>query len=242
MVTSECFKCGKVLSSVEKMRNHMKKGVCEKKKKSKTCVNCNYVFSTVQMCQQHVAKKVCSYYIGSVMDVPKEKPLISKKKIVLLNKTKISSNDSQINNLSDKVDQLNQEIISLKNLLKPNVTNVLINNGNIINVGVTILAFGQEDEDRILSQLEPELLQLVNNNIGQSVQNLFKIIHSGDKFPEYRNVYTTSQSSQKVLVSDGGAFIGQVKSDVIERIIEDKRTMIGKFVENTDDLSDQMLK
>lgn len=99
------------------------------------------------------------------------------------------------------------------------------------NVIVFPSSFGKEDMKHIQEILGDVLKPMLTNYPGRSIPLLFKTIHKNKKLPEYHNVYVANERSKFAMVSDGESFEYRPKKTIIDQIIEDKRSILNKYVD-----------
>jgi hypothetical protein len=184
------------------------------------CQTCGKKFANRSGLTYHTQKKVCL----------KNSPIIDDKpKLVLKTKYENMTKEELINKLSQK----DGEIKALTE--HPQTVN-----NNII---VFPKEFGKEDMDYIQYKIGDVVGPLIKQNPFNSIPRLFTKIHNNTKIPEYHNVYSTSERSNFVMISDGKTFKHQPKKTIIDQIIESKRSIINQYIdENGDQLSENVLK
>lgn len=217
----KCHLCNKSFSRKSTLDYHMVNNVC-KKPDNKVCPKCQKHFSTKQMCQYHISHNVCAH----LSDQPsKQKP-----QLILKNKYDNYTKDE----LRLKVAQLEGQVTALTE--HPQT----VNNNNII---VFPKEFGKEDMNYIQQKLGDIMGPLIKNHTFSSIPTLFNKIHNNQKIPEYHNVYSTSERSNFALISDGHTFNHRPKKNVIDQIIESKRSMLNDYVDaNGEQLGESVLK
>jgi hypothetical protein len=105
------------------------------------------------------------------------------------------------------------------------------------------VAFGREDMGKVTEKLGDVFGSLIKNHPFESIPRLFSEIHKNKQLPEYHNIYTESEQSKFVLVSDGRGFEHHPKKTIIDQIIEEKRTLLNKYVgDNGEQLGEKVLK
>ena len=213
----ECPSCNKSFTSQKNLCYHISNNVCQKFNQ-KNCPLCGHVFSTIQMCKYHVTHNVCQ---------KKSKP-----KIVL--KLKGSCMDMSKDELIIKVAQLEGE----NKALKENPQHINSTNNFIL----FPTAYGKEDLAYIQQKLGDILEPLVKGRPSKCIPTLFNTIHNNKQLPEYHNVYTPSERSSYAMVSNGESFTHVPKKTIIDKIIEDKRSLLNDYVDKNERLGDKVLK
>jgi hypothetical protein len=213
-----CELCGKTFTSDYGLKYHTNNKVCQKP--SNSCEFCLKEFKSKQSHDYHVKQNVCGNY------VPKHKIVLK----------------SSYNNLSKEelIVRLNESETKYKTLKEnPQVINNNTNNNNII---VFPDAYGNENIDHIQKKLGDILGQLIKHHPFTSIPTLFVQIHNNNKFPEYHNVYISSERSNYAMVSDGKTFNHKPKKTIIDQIIEDKRSILNQYIDdNGEQLGEKVL-
>lgn len=199
-----CSNCDKFFSSSSSYKYHITHKVCEKTHAEHRCPNCQNIFTTKRMCQYHIDHNVCQ----------KD----TKMKLTMKTPTKQRS----VAELEEEIAQLKGENKALKE--NPQTVN---NNNNII---VFPKEFGKEDMQHVKEILGDVLKPLLMKCPARSIPFLFDTIHKNDKLPEYHNVYIANERSRYAMVSDGKKFEYKSKKEIIEQIIEDKRSILNQYV------------
>ncbi len=117
-----------------------------------------------------------------------------------------------------EVDLLRNEITDIKNVLNVLVNNLTIQNvqqiqtqniQNLQNNNINIVInFGEEGkQSELCKKLDMDLDYVVNNHVSNCVPILSKIMHDGEKYPEYQNIYATDQFPNSVFIWKNGQFI-----------------------------------
>jgi hypothetical protein len=123
---------------------------------------------------------------------------------------------------------------------RPQIVNNVKNVNNII---VFPTEFGKENMEYVTEKLGNICENLIKCHPYKSIPHLFNMIHNNDKLPEYHNVYANSERSGYVLVSNGKSFQYCPKKTIIDQIIEDKRSILNKYVdEKGEQLGERVLK
>ena len=215
----QCPICQKVFTGGTSLNYHISNKVCQKIN-NKRCHKCGQIFSTKQMCRYHILHEVCD-------DMKKHKPKLT---------LKTKYDDMSKEELVIKLIQSETEIRKLRE-------NPTTHIGNNVNVVVFPNAFGQENMELITQKLGDIIGPLIKNRPHNTIPALFSQIHDNDKLPEYRNVYLPNERSSYALVSDGKKFVYRPKKNVIDQIIEEKRSLINSYIDNNgDQFGEKVLK
>jgi hypothetical protein len=216
----ECPHCGRLLSTQSNLDQHLLKKVC--RKTDRICPKCNRVFKRKENCLYHINQNVCG---GNAPHKPK---------LVLKTKFDHMSRDQLVTELAHVTGQLDQ-MRGKYEALKENPQNV----NNII---IFPSSFGKEDMEHIRQTLGDILKPMLTQHPFKSIPMLFNHIHMNEKLPEYHNVYVNSERSNYAMVSDGKNFKYKPKKNIIDQIIEDKRSILNRYVdENGEQLGERVL-
>ena len=218
----KCDFCDKSLSSAERLRYHITNKVCQKP--NKICPTCKKVFKSKQYCQLHIANNVCG-----------------KRKLNPITKSKYEnmSKEELIEILSHN--ENNMESPEKTQNITHNTNNININiNNNII---VFPHKFGTENMEYINQKLGDIIYPLIKGPTHKYIPCLFEQIHNNKRLPEYHNIYVPSERSGYVKISDGETFRFESKKNIIEKIIDDKRSIINEYIEkNGDKITERALQ
>lgn len=191
-----------------------------------SCHDCEKFFSSTSSYKYHVSHQVCSRRKNNQDSI--EKKTIGKIPLKLKAKYADMSRDELILRLS--------HIEGKYEALKETPQNV---NTNII---VFPTSFGKEDMSHIRQTLGDILKPMIIQHPFKSIPLLFNHIHNSEKLPEYHNVYVSSERSNYAMVSDGKKFKYKPKKTIIDQIIEDKRSILNRYVdENGEQLGEKVL-
>jgi hypothetical protein len=186
------------------------------------CENCGRIFSDKRAKKYHIDHGVCKKN--------NPEPVKPKLKLKLISR----STFAQMSH-----DQLVDQIIHLQgkyDSLKENPQNV----NNII---IFPNPFGKEDIGCIQQKLGDIVGPLIIGHTFDSIPFLFKKIHNNKIMPEYHNVYSSSERSNYVMISDGKTFTHCPKKTIIDQIIEDKRSILNNYIDsNGEQLGEKVLK
>jgi hypothetical protein len=246
-----CDKCCSVFKLNKNLKYHIENKAC--KDRNHQCKYCDKKFTTPTSMYRHM-RKSCE----TKKDSEKEKDQIyerllkleeSNGQIDLLKK----ENDKQINALKkenckqikmlkkengDQIDmlkkennQLKKEVEKIKKVAKSNknITNNTmnnINNGTINNV--TLVAYGSEDMSKID---KIDLLSIYQNGYNSALK-LTEAVHFNPNFPEYHNVYIANMKDKYAMLYDGSNWALTMKTDLINKIYNDKRYYIEDNLDN----------
>ena len=121
----------------------------------------------------------------------------------------------------------------------------LVENPQSVNNNIIIFPreFGTENIKVIEGKLGDILSHTIKQHTFKSIPMLFNQIHNNEKLPEYHNVYVASERSSYAMVSNGKKFEYKPKKTIIDQIIEDKRSILNKYVdENGEMLGERVLR
>lgn len=212
----KCTLCQEGFTSKHGLAYHIEKKVCHRP--NVTCDNCGKIFKTKRNCQYHISQGVCL----------KKKPAL---------KLKPSYDNMTRNDLIAEINQLKGKYESLKENPQ-NITNNVTNN-----VVIFPTEFGNENIGLITEKCGDILGPLIKNHPFRSIPTLFTKIHNNDELPEYHNVYLASERSSYAMISDGKSFTHKPKKTIIDRIIEEKRSLLNKYADqNGEQLGEKVLK
>lgn len=146
-----------------------------------------------------------------------------------IKKEEETNKDNIINNLNNKITELQQQMnnfintfnkIHPKTLQKINKNLVTgnnnSNNNNTIN-NIQIVKFGSEDIKSILS--DKEIKKILNCKY-KAIEESIKTVHFNDDRPEYRNIYITNLRDNIAYVYNGNKFEAVQKHSVINQLID----------------------
>lgn len=209
----QCSDCGKLLSSKSRLTYHISNQVC--KRPDRICATCHKTFKNKQGLLYHQTHQVC--HNG---------------KIHL--------------KLKDKFDQMTrEELITELAQMKGKYESLRENPQTVNNLVIFPHAFGQEDIHRVQEKLGGGdfLGNLITHHTFTCIPQLFTKIHNNKQLPEYHNVYSNSEHSRFVMVSDGESFKYRPKKTIIDQIIEDKRSLLNEYMDSKgEQLGDRVLK
>ena len=191
------------------------------------CHDCGKFFSSTSSYKYHTSHQVCSKKKETIT------PPVTSGKIQLKLKAKYDgmTRDELLLRLS--------HVEGKYEALKETPQNINNNNNNII---VFPSSFGKEDMEHIQRTLGDILKPMITQHTFRSIPLLFDRMHNSQKLPEYHNVYVSSERSNYAMVSDGTKFTYKPKKTIIDQIIEDKRSILNRYVdENGDQLGEKVL-
>lgn len=176
-----------------------------------TCEKCNKIYTRKTDYTRHINRKnPCDEKVGDIKN-NKYDNLI--KKIEELEKSN--------NILTDRIKKL--EIP--KNIMKNSNNNNNITNNNTINLTITPVDFGKQDD----SFIDEETSRHILKKGYESVQEYTKIVHFNNEKPQYQNVYVNSWKNKK----DAYIFINQQwQIEKLENVINDLKNNGIDFVKS----------
>jgi hypothetical protein len=230
----ECTFCKRIFCSKESLYDHTIKctakveieGEQDNEKKNKIkyiCIYCNVIFSTNSNMNKHV--KI--YKVKKQQDNDKE-DLLQK----LIEEMKKQS--EKMDKMNEIIKQNNEEISKLKTenirYVQNNNTNIAkqLNQQNIINGNINLLAFGKEDMTHIVDEVYKKIL----NKGFKSVPTFVEYVHFNKKKPENHNVYISNMQTNYALVFDGDDWKLKERDDILQQLIDEKTEILSvKFNE-----------
>lgn len=216
----QCEDCHRTFASRQTLEYHLNHHVCQKNKF--VCSTCQKQFTTMRGLNYHTNNCVCEKKISL--------KLKDHNKYVHLTKDELLT---KVAKLEGKVEALTE-----------NPKNVdYINNKVINNIIVFPKELGKEDMKHVQQKLGDVVGPLIKNHTFTSIPTLFNTIHNNQQLPEYHNVYSNSERSSYVLISDGKTFKYRPKKTIIDQIIEEKRSILNQYVDdNGDQLGEKILQ
>lgn len=218
-MTFECTLCNKTFSCKKTLTYHISHMICQKNKF--ICTICNREFASLQTLKYHQDHKVCEN-----------------------NKNKIKIVFKPIARTCDDYSEITKEELIIENArLKGELKGVketptTVNN----NIVVFPHAYGKEDINHIIETLGDVFISTIKYRTYRSIPLIFKSIHNNAKLPEYHNIYINSEKSSYAMVSNGEEFEFKPKKNIIDQIIEDKMSLIGKYIgDNVEQFGDKVL-
>ena len=223
----ECPHCKKTFTHINGLKYHVSHNVCLKYN-PKQCSRCGHQFTDKRRLQYHIDHNICGT----------SKKEISKPKLTLKSST---SNTLEKLTKDELIDYYKGEADCYKAKYEAlSAHPQTINNNNVI---VFPKEFGKEDMKYIQEKLGDILGPLIKSHTFNSIPCLFNKMHNNPKIPEYHNVYASSERSGYAMISDGVTFKHQPKKTIIDKIIEDKRSILNDYVDaNGDQLGEKILR
>jgi hypothetical protein len=171
---------------------------------------------------------------------------------------KICNNKLEINEIKEKNDKLEKEMLELKNMLQKALKihpktlqkinkqlNNNINNGTVNNNNINIVQLGHENLDEILT--EKEKLGILNNKC-HSLRDLVKLVHISPKYKQFKNIYITNLQNTIAYKYDTKTnnFLAVNKSDLLDDLIDNRISDIDYFhselEEKVDEQTSEIIK
>lgn len=175
-------------------------------------------------------------------------------KMIIQLQNQLNHKDEVINDLQDKI-QPNTEITNSHNtdttnshntdmMNSQNTTidshNTTINNAQIINNNINLVAFGKENLGEIISDAECKRILFKGF---EAVPALVERVHFNKATPQYHNCYISNLRGKYAIIYDGENWILKKIDDVIEELKDNKRTYLeNKFEDFYDSLCDNTKK
>ena len=216
-----CKKCNNIFSTNGNLKCHIVNNSCKTVSKIK-CKYCNKKYTTNTSMYRHM-RNICKI---------KKKEDIDKQEIY----EKLLELQKQVDELRDKSDRLEERTkeleknnIKLKNskkkVINNRINNGTINNGTINNI--VLIGYGHEDFAKIDKQ---DILKSLKKGF-YSTLHLTEAVHFNPKYPEYHNVYISNIKDRYAMMYDGMEWILTRKSELIDRLYEDKKNYIENNME-----------
>jgi hypothetical protein len=253
MVVHTCKKCGKKFDRKFNYTNHInKKYSCDinikfdakeqddddsddnKIKNPLECVFCSKVFSAVYNLNKHI-KNNCK--VKKENDNEKEnifKELIDKEDELAEEKKKNLRYEKMIETLEEKVNNLEKDVNCIKKKKPSKVVNNITNNNNtnniiMINNGKENLEIIDKREfiNRIVKDFKITGLRIPNE--------LLKLIHFNDKYPELKNIYISDINRNKCMIYDNDKW----QLSAVDKIPEIVDKIVKYSNEQNEELSEQ---
>ena len=196
----EVLKC-KICKHVFKREYYYKKHIAKQrcKKKKYKCRYCDDKFTTDNSMYRHM-KHSCQ--------VKKEED--KKKNMIFERLIKLEEENKELKKEMKKIKQVN------------NITNNnnKINNGTINNI--VLIGHGKEDLTKIDNS---DILKCLKKGFYSTIY-LTEAVHFNPKYPEYHNVYISNIKDKYAMMYDGKEWSLTRKTELIDRLYEDKRNYI----------------
>lgn len=195
-----CPDCNKKFTSNRSLTNHIEKKICTKRKESKTCEKCGHTFTRKETYQYHKEN------INCVKELTVEKLM---------------------HEITDLKNMINRGMIINGNYIQTqNVENQTI---NVNNINVTILNYGQEGSiSELIEKFNSEIKHIATNDVWNFIPLLSKSIHDGKKYPELRNIYSSHQYPDSVLIYKDGEFVKANKKKTYEEMIHRNKNILSQ--------------
>ena len=221
-VVFTCQKCNKNFSTNGNLKCHVANNSCKIMSRIK-CKLCDKIFTTNTSMYRHM-RNICK--IKKKEDTDKQK--IYEKLLELQKQV------DELRNKSDRLEERNKELennnIKLRNTRKKVINNGTINNGTINNGtinNIVLIGCGKEDMAKIDKE---DILKSLKKGF-YSTLHLTEAVHFNPKYPEYHNVYISNIRDRYAMMYDGADWILTRKSELIDRLYEDKKNYIENNME-----------
>jgi hypothetical protein len=163
---------------------------------------------------------------------------LAKKNRIIKNRTKqineitdeYKKKQIEINELQTKIKDLQQQVTIYNNTTNNNTTNNTMNN----NINITLVAFGQEDLEKYIT--EKKIKQLIGRGF-KSLEYIIEHVHFNKNKPEYHNIYLPSTKDSYIMCYNGKKWKLEQSEEKIRELIEDKESYL---VDEYDKWKDQL--
>jgi uncharacterized C2H2 Zn-finger protein len=237
-MTLICPHCNKEYSSQSSRSNHIKKYHKSKLTETppthflpppethqippkNTCSLCKIIFSRKDSLTRHINKNRCKIPILETPSLEKleTSEILEIKKENLEMKAEIDN----LKNLLQKSLKIHPRTLNKINNQLNNTNNITINNNSI-----NIVQLGHEDLSEILS--DNQKLRILNRQ-AMSINDLVTLIHTSDKFIQFKNVYITNLRSSFGYKYDEQSkkFLAISKNELLDDILDARMYDIEKF-------------
>ena len=225
-----CEHCNKIYASMSSRCNHIKKFHSEKVNLSKpiknsgqlkiNCKYCNKEFNKKQSKSRHELK-YCKEKIKQAEQKSESNQFVKKDEL----------KDFIIEEAKNLVDKLMKSLkIHPKTLNKINNQLNNINNGTINNTNntINIVQLGRENLSDILSNKEK--INILNRQ-AMSINDLVELVHTSDKYIQFKNVYITNLQSNigYKYEEKSNKFIATNKNELLNEILDSRIYDIQNF-------------
>lgn len=194
-------------------------------KQKRICPDCNRKFSSNRTLINHIEKKICTKRKQS-KTCQKCGHMFSRKEAYEYHVENINC-EKELNTqkLLDEIRDLKKSInISVEINNNYHVENQIINN-----INMTILNYGQEGSiSELIEKFRSEIKHIAMNDVWNFVPLISKTIHDGNKYPELRNIYSSQQYPNNVLIYKDGKFIEVNKKKTYEDMIDRNKNILSQ--------------
>ena len=202
------------------------------------CIDCNHIFQRQKHLDSHTEKKACKNVKykckycekGFTTDNSMYRHM---KHVCKIKKTDNDKKDEileKLIKLEEENDKLKQELIRIKQknkiIYNNSINNNSINNGTINNI--ILIGYGKEAIANIDKQ---DILKSLKNGF-YSTLHLTEAVHFNPKYPEYHNIYISNIKDKYAMMYDGIEWTLTIKTELIDKLYEDKKNYIEDNMEN----------
>ncbi len=129
------------------------------------------------------------------------------------------------------------------NVQIPQANNNKQKNESIMN---KIINFGKEgSETELCKKMAVDIHYVLKNELSECVPQLIEIMHNGEKYPEYQNIYIDNEFPDFAFIWKNGNYVKVDKNKIINKLIAKKLDIFSEYTDTgeniSDDLSDQYL-
>jgi hypothetical protein len=105
---------------------------------------------------------------------------------------------------------------------------------------VTLVNFGEEGSPQFLAQkLSADLDYIVEHELDNCVQALTKLMHKGDKYPEYHNIRGNKNHPDTVFIWRDGQFFERDQIEIFSQLIDSKIAIFEEYFLRKQVIQDQ---
>lgn len=231
----QCPVCYKSLSTKARLIYHIKNNVCQKStRKGFVCPKCHKCFTTNQTLQYHLSHKVCNGKIElndemtTTTSPTTMTTSVSQPNDILKTKPKMVLKVNKEQQLLHKIELLETELRTLKE--HPQT----VHNGDNITVVVPPEFLSLDTFERLMAI--PGLLHTaIDKHPSDCVRYLIQETNCNPARPLYNSVKMPNKKEGRLQVSDGHRYIYHTKQRIIDELIENKRHILQKYIDETGD-------
>lgn len=255
MVLYECDKCKKIFKLKGDYTRHLnRKYKCEKAKSTPSPPSIHQnppIFELVKNTKKEYKCEFCLGYFARADSLKrhynrckiKKETEIEKKEILDKLVKDFENMQKKNEEIEKKYDKIIKENSKLKRKIK-NSTGINVNNKiNCDNINITnninVVAFGQEDIDKIITHDACKNLFLRGMN---AIKILVEKIHFNEENPQYHNCYISNLRDKYAIIFDGKDWKLNDYQEVLEQLKINKEYFLRNKFQDMDNLLDEEMK